>query len=194
MSKMECCFQCIPIREPVQEGPTRVWSVTVHTRPVAVVPWPCSSRFPRTFLIDSSFMEHFRTQLGSAPPVPSATALHLPLAVTDDMQLPCKLPFQCWTLGWPTILAWLRLSGFWNMKLPVLTPDTNRDELVTLVLVRVTPSTVSLDFQSSSSTGPRNLRLSAVLTPCQIAHHRPALETPVFISYKALSLVCLSPF
>lgn len=179
MSKVERCFQCMPVREPVQGGPTRVWSVTAHTRPVT---WPCSSRFPCTFLIDSSFMEHFRTQPGSALPVPWAIALHLPLAVTNDMQLPCKLPLQCWTLGWPSILAWLRLSGFWNMKLPVLKPETNRDELVTLVLVRVTPSTVSLDFQSSSSTGPRNLRLSAVFTPCQMVHRRPALETPVFIS------------
>ena len=55
--------------------------------------------------------------------------------------------------------------SFWNLKLLILRPETNKDELVTLALVQVTPSTVSLDFQNSSSIGPRNLRLPAILTP-----------------------------
>lgn len=37
--------------------------------------------------------------------------------------------------------------SFWNLKLLILRPETNKDELVTLALVQVTPSTVSLDFQ-----------------------------------------------
>ena len=55
--------------------------------------------------------------------------------------------------------------SFWSLKLLMLKPEINKDELVTLALVQVTPSTVNLDFQNSSSTGPRNLRLPAIVTP-----------------------------